>query len=90
MVARTKAWYHPGTGGEEQPDVATLNALEGSNNNEGGTFNDSSDPSHDNNRDDELEGNVTTLLVTTETYGGNEPEEPINKQTWGGESYFKF
>lgn len=93
VVARAKAWYHPGTGGEEQPDIATTNALEGSNNNEGGEFNDSLDPPHDDGRDDELQGHITTLLVTTETYGGDEPEELFNEhtdETCGDKTYFKF
>ena len=93
VVARTKAWYHPGTGGEEQPDVATTNALEGSNNNEGKEFNNLLDPPHDDRQDDEVHGYITTLLVATETYGGDEPEEPTNGQayeTCGDKTYFKF
>jgi len=35
VVARTKAWCHPHTGGEDQPDTATTKATKASNNNEG-------------------------------------------------------
>ena len=93
VVARAKAWYHPYTGGEEQPNIATTDALEGSNNNRRGSFDVSPDPPRDDTRHDELRGNITTLLVTTETYGGDEPEEPTNErtdETCGDKTYFKF
>ena len=35
VVARTKAWCHPHTGGEDQPDTATTKATKASNNNKG-------------------------------------------------------
>jgi len=36
VAARTKAWCHPHTGGEDQPDTATTRAAKANNNNKGG------------------------------------------------------